>query len=116
MLINTRTYSPDRITPDAVAYVGANHTLTANDKFEMKRTYPRPTGSFKGVGKPVAKMTKTVVINSTTGETAPLIVQFSGSVPVGTPSADVDAALADFAAWVDTADAKALFKSLDINA
>lgn len=116
MLINTRTYSVDRTTPDAVAYVGAGHTLTLNDKFEMKRTYPKPTGSFKGVGKPLAKMTKTVTINSVTGETAPLIVQISGSVPVGTPAADVDGVLADFAAWVSTADAKSLFKSLDINA
>lgn len=116
MLLNTRTYNADRVQPDSVSYAGPDHTLTTSDKFEMKRAYPKPTGTFKGVAKPVAKMTKTLVINATTGETADAIIQLSGSLPVGVDPAAVDGLLADFAAFCASNDAKSLFKSLDINA
>lgn len=116
MLINTRTYNVDRTLPDAVTYAGPAHTLTLLDKFEMKRVLPKSSGTFRGVAKPTAKMTKTVVINSTTGETANAIFEFSCSLPVGMLAADIDAGLADFASWLASNDAKALAKLLDINA
>jgi hypothetical protein len=117
MLYNTRTYNLDRYnSPDSVSYAGSAHTPVAKDYLTMSRTYPKPTKDFLGVAKPYFKQTKTVVVNAITGEKQDLILYVGGSVPVGTPSADVDAILADTAAWLPTADAKALFKSLDINA
>jgi hypothetical protein len=65
MLINTRTYSVDRVQPDSVAYTGILNTFTISDKFEMKRVQPKVSGAFLGVAKPTAKMTKTVIINAT---------------------------------------------------
>lgn len=117
MLYNTRTYALDRYnSPDSVTYSGSTHTPAAKDQLTMSRTYPKPTKDFQGVAKPYFRQVKTVVVNATTGEKQDLIVYIGGSVPVGTPSADVDAALADLGAFAVTADAKALFKSLDINA
>ena len=117
MLYNTRTYSLDRYnSPDSVSYTSAAHTPASKDQLTMSRTYPKPTKDFLGVQKPYFKQLKTVVVNATTGEKQDLILYVGGSVPVGTPSADVDAVLADMAAWISTSDAKSLFKSLDINA
>lgn len=116
MLFNTRTYNLDRYnSPDSVSYAGTNHTPAAKDLLTASRTYPKPQKDFAGVGKPLFKFTKTVVVNATTGEKQDLIIYIGGSVPVGTPSADIDGVLADLAAWVNTADSKALFKALDIN-
>lgn len=117
MLYNTRTYNLDRYnSPDSVSYAGSTHTPSAKDILTLARTYPKPVKDFAGVAKPYFKQVKTVTVNATTGEKQDLIIYVGGSVPVGTPSADVDAVLADMAAWVNTADAKALFKSLDVNA
>lgn len=115
MLYNTRTYNLDRYnSPDSVSYAGANHSPIAKDLLTLARTYPKPVKDFLGVSKPYFKQVKTVTVNATTGEKQDLIFYIGGSVPVGTPSADIDGVLADAAAWINTADAKALFKSLDV--
>lgn len=116
LTINTRSYVQDRVNPDSVAYAGPAHSLTTTDTFVMSRVYPKPNGAFKGVAKPSAKMTKTLVINSTTGETANSIISLSGSIPVGTAAADIDVLLADLASFLASNDAKSLFKTLDITA
>lgn len=117
MLYNTRLYNLDRYnSPDSVTYTSAAHTPAAKDQLTLSRTYPKPTKDFAGVQKPYMKQLKTVVVNAITGEKQDLIVYIGGSVPVGTPSVDVDEVLGDVAAWITTADAKALFKSLDVNA
>lgn len=117
MQFNTRTYSLDRYnSPDSVSYIGSGHTPGQKDSITLSRTYPKPVKDFAGVSKPYFKKVDTVVVNATTGEKQDLILYIGGSVPVGTPTATVDAKLADLAAWVNTADAKALFNSLDVNA
>lgn len=117
MLYNTRTYNLDRYnSPDSVSYTSVTHTPASKDTLTLSRTYPKPQKDFAGVAKPYFRQLKTVVVNATTGEKQDLILFIGGSVPVGTPSADVDGILADAAAWISTADAKALFKALDINA
>lgn len=114
LTINTRTYNQDRVLPDSVSYTGPANTITSIDKMVLSRAYPKASGTFKGVAKPLAKMTKTVVVNPTTGETRDMIAYIGGSIPVGTPPADVDGVLADLASWVNTTPSKDLFKSLDI--
>lgn len=117
MLFNTRTYNLDRYnSPDSVSYTGASHTPATKDFITLARAYPKPTKDFAGVAKPMFKLTKSVVVNSVTGEKADMIFTIGASVPVGTPAADVEGVLADLAAWVNTADSKALFKALDVNA
>jgi len=116
MLFNTRTYSLDRYnSPDSVSYAGSANGPSAKDVFTLSRTFPKPQKDTLGVAKPFFKSTSTVVVNAVTGQKQDLIITIGGSVPVGTPSADIDNRLADLAAWINTADAKALFKSLDIN-
>lgn len=114
--INTRTYNLDRYnSPDSVSYAGPANTVTVKDLFTLARIAPKPTKDFAGVARPSVKRTSTEVINATTGEKSDLIFNLSASVPVGTPGASVDAALADFVSWLASNDAKALFKSNDIN-
>lgn len=114
--INTRTYNLDRVnSPDSMSYAGPNHSVSAKDIFTLARVAPKPTKDFAGVAKPSVKRVKTSTINATTGEKAELIFNLGASVPVGTPDADVDAALADLVSWLATNDAKSLFKSSKIN-
>lgn len=116
MLFNARTYNLDRYnSPDSVSYAGSGHTPALKDVITLSRTFPKTSKDDLGVAKPYFKRTKTVVVNATTGEKKDLIVYIGASVPVGTPGADIDDVCADLAAWVNTADAKALMKSLDIN-
>jgi hypothetical protein len=115
MLINTRTYNVDRVQPDAVQYTGPANTITLKDRFEMKRAYPKASGTYLGVAKPQAKLTKTVTVNAVTGAVADRILNIGGSVPVGTSDADI-AMLADGAAFLASSEALALFKALDVNA
>lgn len=117
MLFNTRTYNVDRNdSADAVTYAGPAHTFTQADTIQLARVYPKPVSGFAGVARPKFKRTVSVVVNSTTGERRDMILTIGASIPVGVAGADVDSLLADAAAWINTADAKALFKSLDINA
>lgn len=117
MQYNTRTYSLDRYnSPDSVSYSSSLHTPASKDQLTLSRTYPKSSGNFSGVAKPYFKQVKTVTVNATTGEKQDLIIYVGGSVPVGTPATDVDGVLEDVAAWINTADAKSLFKALDINA
>lgn len=116
MLLNTRTYAEDRTNPDSVRYVGPANTLTISDTFEMKRVYPKPTATFAGVGRPTAKRVKTVSLNGDASTPGDIIVQLSGSIPVGAAGADVDGILADLAAFCASNEAKALFKNLAVKA
>lgn len=116
MLLNTRTYTVDRTNPDSVKYVGPANTLSVSDTFEQKRVYPKPTATFAGVARPTAKRVKTVVLNGDAASVADAIINISGSMPVGMADADIDALLADGAAYLGSPEAKALFKKLVVNA
>jgi len=113
MLLNTRTYSQNRVQADSVGYAGPANTLSVVDTFEQKRIFPKPSGDFLGVAKPAAKRVKTVTLAS--GKTADAIVTLAGSLPVGIAAADVDGLLADLAAYCASNEAKNLFKSLTVN-
>ena len=112
MLLNTRTYNRHRGLPDSVFYAGPAHTFSTSDLVELKRAEPKPTRDNPGVAKPLFRINRTV---STGVETKGMaIVTLQGSLPVGMSSADVDGLLADLAAWAASYEAKAHFKSLDI--
>lgn len=116
LIFNSKTFTLDRQTPDANDYVGANHTLSIKDVVRLSRVFPKPIPGFKGVARPKAKFTRTVVIDAVTGATSDAILDISGSLPVGMTEADITALLADAAAFLATADASNLVKKLDISA
>jgi hypothetical protein len=110
--LNTRTYNRHRGLPDSVFYAGPAHTFSNTDLVELKRTEPKPTRDNAGVAKPLFRVNRTVDTGVETKGTA--IVTLQGSLPVGMSSTDVDSLLADLASWCGSAEAKAHFKSLDI--
>jgi hypothetical protein len=115
--INTRAYTLDSQGADTARFAGPAHTLSQADTFELQRAYPKPgRNGDLGVGRPSVKRVKSVVVNATTGERKDLRAQVLGSVPVGTANADIDALCDDVAAFLSSAQGKALFKSLVVYA
>lgn len=113
--INTRTYNQDAITENSIRYAGPAHTFSQNDLVQTARVYPRVgRNGDLGVARPEVKLTKSVVVNATTGERKDMILRLNGSIPVGTAAADIDAGLADLGAIAVSTDGKDLFKKLDI--
>lgn len=114
--INTRTYTQDAVTENAIRYAGPSHSFSQNDLASAARVYPKAgRNGDLGVARPEFKLTKSVVVNATTGERKDMILRLSGSLPVGVAGADVDAGLADIAAFAASTEGKDLFKKLDIN-
>lgn len=113
LTINTKTFNRDGGgQADSAAYAGPTHTITSVDRIEFKRVKPKPGGGTLGVARPTLRREKTSTINATTGETAVNLIRVDGSIFVGTPDADIEALMADVAAWLGTTEAKAFFKSL----
>jgi hypothetical protein len=80
---------------DRSTYIGENHALDARDQIQLYRTYPTKSGNFKGVQKSSVKFTKDQAVSGADGVTtltAPLIIDVSFSVPVGTSAAEILAA------------------------
>lgn len=80
-------YSRYEEQPNRTTYIGASHTPDARDSLAIYRTFPTKTGNFKGTAKSSVKFTKDVTVagvDSSTSLTAPIIIEVSFSVPVGT--------------------------------
>lgn len=74
------------------SYIGDGHTPDNRNALAMYRTFPTRTGNFKGVAKSSVKFTKDVAVPGVDGVasiTAPIIIEVSYSVPVGTTTADL---------------------------
>lgn len=72
-------------------YIDADHTLGSRDKLGLYRTFPKPTGNFKGVAKSAVKFTKDYSVegqDSTTSIVAPGIIDIGFSFPVGLTAAE----------------------------
>lgn len=115
LTINTKAFTADRYSPDAVGYVGPAHTLSVADDLQLSRVYPKPTTLFSGVGRVSAKLTRTLTLTGALSTSANAIVQINVSVPVGAASADVDALLNDMGSFLADADFKTLVKSLKVS-
>jgi len=73
-------------------YIGSTHVPEARDILALYRTFPNKSGNSKGVSKSTVKFTEDVEVagvDSATTLTAPIILELSFSVPVGTPAATV---------------------------
>jgi hypothetical protein len=72
-------------------YTEDNHQLTSKDLLTLYRTFPKPSGNFKGTAKSTFKFSKDYQVLGVDGVallTSPLIVEVSFSVPVGVSAAD----------------------------
>jgi len=91
--INGLVYTQDSTAQNSARYVSPAHTLSVRDQLDVKRQAPIPSGASQGVQRASAKVTRDVVVNATTGEKRPLIMELSCAVPVGTTQAQAEAAL-----------------------
>lgn len=114
LTINAKNYRNDASEPNSQLYCGPAHTLSSKDTAKLKRVLPIKGGGTDGVARPGVVLNRTSTINATTGQKADNSLRLEGSFAVGTPEADIDAMCADLAAWIVTADAKKLFKQLQV--
>lgn len=114
LTFNTKTYAADSYQQNSVGYIGAAKTTSVKDDFVLRRTAPKPTSVFSGVGRAIAKLTRTFNLTGALTPQGDAIVEVSVSVPVGYASADVDALLNDIGAYISGADFKTLVKTQKI--
>lgn len=115
LTINTKTYTPDSFQQNAVGYIGAAKTVSAKDDVVLRRTAPKPTDMFSGVGRTSAKLTRTLTLTGAKTLASDAIGEVNISIPVGYASADVDSLLNDLGSFVSSASFKAHVKSQQIN-
>lgn len=105
--INAKTYTADSFATSQVGYIGTLKTVSVKDDVVLKRTAPKPTETFSGVGRTSAKMTRTLTLTGAKSLAWDAICEIQVSVPVGFAAADVDSLLNDMGAFL----ASATFKS-----
>jgi hypothetical protein len=115
LTISTKTYSQDRIAPDAVSYAGPANTLSSKDIVELKRVYPKPVKDFAGVARPSIKTTRTCTLADGVTK-VDAILMTSGSLPVGISDADASSLIADHLSMLtlENAGTTKVIKNLDI--
>lgn len=115
LTFNTKTYNADSFQKDIVGYVGAAKTVSVKDDVALKRTAPKLTSVFSGVGRTQAKLSRTLTLTGALTPTGDAIISIDVSVPVGYAAADVDALLNDFGAFLSSASFKSHVKSQQIS-
>jgi hypothetical protein len=73
-------------------YIHGGHSPVSRDLMAFYRTFPKVSGNFRGVSKSSVKFTTDVVVPGVDGVaqlTAPIIIEFNISVPVGASNAAV---------------------------
>lgn len=97
-------YSRYEESQNRSAYIGAGHVPDNRDMVALYRTFPTKSGNFKGTAKSAVKFTKDVEVagvDSSTTITAPIILDLSFSVPVGTTAAELKHARQRLVALID---------------
>lgn len=112
--LNTIVFATYRNLPDTVTLASSSHSISNTDTIAMSRVFPKPVKDNSGVARPRLKRVKTLTLAD--GSKKDMIIEVSGSVPVGASESDVLAGLDDTADLLDSQDAKDLFTKLDINA
>lgn len=115
LTINAKTYTLDQVQNGLVGYIGTLKTVSVKDDVVLKRTAPKPTSVFSGVGRATSKMTRTLALTGALTPSGDGIVEINVSVPVGFAGADVDSLLNDMGAYLASADFKTLVKTQKIN-
>lgn len=115
LTINAKTFTPDSFQQNAVGYIGTGKTVSVKDDVVLRRTAPKATDVFSGVGRTSAKMTRTLALTGAKTLTGDVILDIAVSVPVGYASADVDTLLNDMGAFLASATFKSHVKSQQIS-
>lgn len=115
LTINAKTYTADSFQQNQVGYIGATKTVSVKDDVVLKRTAPKATDSFSGVGRSTAKLTRTLTLTGAKTLAGDGLVEINVSVPVGYASADVDALLNDMGSFLASASFKTHVKSQQIS-
>lgn len=115
LTINAKTFTADSFQKDSVSYIGTGKTVTVKDDVRLARTAPKATGTFSGVGRAQAKMTRTLTLTAALTPTGDAICDINVSVPVGFAGADVDTMLNDMGAYLASASFKSLVKTQQIS-
>lgn len=113
--VNAKTYTADRFASDSVGYIGSLKTVSVKDDIALKRTAPKPTTTFSGVGRTSAKLSRTLNLTAALTPQGDSSIEVNVVVPVGYTSADVDSLLNDFGSFVASATFKSHVKSQQIN-
>lgn len=115
LTINAKTYNSDSFQQNAVGYIGTLKTVSIKDDVVLRRTQPKVTDVFSGVGRTSAKLTRTLTLTGAKTLAGDSIVEISVSVPVGFASADVDSLLNDMGAFLASASFKTHVKSQQVS-
>lgn len=115
LTINAKTFTADSFGSSAVGYVGPLKSVTIKDDVVLRRTAPKRTPEFSGVGRTSAKLTRTLNLTGAATPQGDAILEISVSVPVGFTPADVDLVLNDMGAFLSSADFKSHVKAQKIN-
>lgn len=115
LTINAKTYTADSFQQNAVGYIGTAKTVSVKDDVVLRRTAPKATDVFSGVGRTSAKMTRTLTLTGAKTTAGDAILDISVSVPVGFASADVDTLLNDMGAYLASASFKTHVKSQQVS-
>lgn len=73
-------------------YIGSDHTLSTKNTLGLYRTFPKPSGNFKGVAKTAFKFSQDVGVMGSDGTStinAPIIIDVGFSIPVGATHAQI---------------------------
>ncbi len=115
LTINAKTYNADSYQQSIVGYIGSLKTVSVKDDVQLKRTAPKPTAVFSGVGKTNAKLTRTLTLTGALNPSWDAIVSIDVNIPVGYASADVDSLLNDMGSFLASASFKTHVKSQQIS-
>lgn len=115
LVFNAKTYTADAFGQNNIGFIGALKTVTVKDDLSLRRTAPKATETFSGVGRTNTKLVRTLTLTGAKTTAGDAIVSIDLSVPVGFASADVDSLLNDFGALVSSASFKLHVKNQQIN-
>jgi len=115
LTINAKTYAADAFAQNSVGYIGTLKTVSVKDDIVLKRTAPKASAVFSGVGRTTAKLTRTLTLTGAITLAGDGIVEINVSVPVGFASADVDALLNDMGSFLASATFKSHVKAQQVS-
>lgn len=115
LTINAKTFTADSFGSSAVGYVGPLKSVTIKDDVVLRRTAPKRTSEFSGVGRTSAKLTRTLSLTGVATPQGDAILEINASMPVGFTPADVDSVLNDMGAFLASAEFKSHVKAQKIS-
>jgi hypothetical protein len=114
LTVNAKAYNADSYQQNQIGYIGPLKTVSIKDDIVLKRTAPKATSVFSGVGRTTSKLTRSLTLTGALTTAGDAIVEINVSVPVGFTAADVDSLLNDMGSHLSSASFKTLVKAQQI--